>query len=83
MNFLNISCKKATYLVSKKEENRLSWLEKWQLRGHFTICSLCRKFEEQTGFIGRMVKDTHVHVQATLPETSKQKMKESLLSEPS
>ena len=83
MNPLNISCKKATYLVSKKEENRLSWLEKWQLRGHLTICSLCRRFEQQTGFIGRMVKHTHVHIQATLPKPSKQKMKESLLNEPS
>ncbi|MES2006180.1 MAG: zf-HC2 domain-containing protein [Bacteroidota bacterium] len=81
MNLLNISCKKATYLVSKKEESRLSWLERIQLRGHMTICSFCRKFEQQTGFIGRMIGHDHVH--ATLTPETKQKMQEALLNEPS
>ena len=80
MKLLNISCKKATYLVSKKEENRLSWLERIQLRTHMTICSLCRKFEQQTGFIGSMIKHDHVH--ATLTPASKQKMQEALSNEP-
>jgi len=61
MGLLTISCKKATYLVSKKEENRLSWLEKIKLRGHLTICSLCRKFEQQTGFIGFIAKKIYTH----------------------
>jgi hypothetical protein len=80
MNPLNISCKKATYLISKKEENRLSWFEKIKLRGHLTICSLCRKFEIQTGFIGRMVK--HTHVELTLSPEAKEKMELSLRNSP-
>jgi predicted anti-sigma-YlaC factor YlaD len=76
MNFLNISCKQATYLVSKKEENKLTWLEKIKLRGHMSICSICRYFEEQTAFIGRMTK--HTHTEAHLPENRKEQIRQSL-----
>ncbi len=73
MNLFNISCKKATYLLSKKEENKLFWLEVFKLRGHLTICSLCRKFEQQTRFIGFTAK--HGHEQAILSVEAKEKMK--------
>lgn len=76
MKSLMISCKKATLLVSKKEEKRLSWLEKWQLRAHMALCSVCRRFEEQSGFIGRMARQIHVH--ETLPDASKEKMQQVL-----
>ncbi len=76
MNFLNISCKHATYLVSKKEEKKLTWLEKIKLRGHMTICSICRHFEEQTAFIGRMAKQQQID--AHLPEEVKKRIQESL-----
>lgn len=76
MKFLNISCKKATYLVSKKEAQKLSWLEKVRLRGHMTICSLCRRFEAQTALIGRLAKQDHPEV--TLSPESKEKMETAL-----
>ncbi len=76
MHFLNISCKKATYLVSKKEEGKLSWLEKVQLRGHLTICSLCRRFEIQTGWIGKHARQAHI--EATLSVESKEKIQKAL-----
>ena len=76
MNLLNISCKKATYLVSKKEEQKLSWFDKIRLRGHMTICSLCRKFEAQTALIARLAK--HDHPEVTLSPESKEKMETAL-----
>ena len=78
MKLLMISCKKATYLLSKKEENTLSWLEKIKLRGHITICSMCRKFEEQTGFIIRHAH--HTPIDAVLPIDVKEKI-QSLLKD--
>ena len=78
MDFLMISCKKATLLISKKEENKLSWIGKWQLRGHLTICSLCRKFEQQSGFIGRNAKLLHEYIHATLSPEIKEKIKAAL-----
>jgi len=76
MGLLNISCKKATYLLSKKEENKLSWLEKIKLRGHLAICSLCRKFEQQAGLIGRNARHSHEH--AILSAEAKEKMQHAL-----
>ena len=76
MNFLNTSCKKATYLVSKKEENKLGWIEKIQLRSHLAICSMCRKFEQQSSFIGRMAQHTHLH--ATLSPEVKERIQNTL-----
>ena len=76
MNLFNISCKKATYLLSKKEENKLSWLEKITLHGHLAMCSLCRKFEQQTGFIILNVKHAHEHT--VLSVEAKEKMQRVL-----
>lgn len=79
MRFFMISCKKASYLVSKKEENRLSWWGSWQLRAHLGICSFCRKFEQQSGFIGRMAKQVTLH--ETLSPETKEKIQAALTSE--
>lgn len=76
MNLLHTSCKKATYLVSKKEEGKLTWLESIRLRSHLSICSLCRKFEEQSAFIGKMAKDAAQ--QLTLSADAKNRIRKSL-----
>jgi predicted anti-sigma-YlaC factor YlaD len=77
MRLLHTSCKKATLLVSKKEERKLTWLESVRLRSHLSICSLCRKFESQTAFISRMAKEIP---QMVLPAESKQRI-QNLLQE--
>lgn len=79
MPFFMISCKKATYMVSQKEENRLSWWESWQLRAHLGICSVCRKFEQQSGFIGRMARQVTMH--ETLSPEKKEKIQAALSRE--
>lgn len=76
MKLLHTSCKKATYLVSKKEEGKLTWLESLRLRSHLSICSLCRRFEKQSAFIGRMAKEAAQ--QLTLPAESKSRIRKTL-----
>jgi predicted anti-sigma-YlaC factor YlaD len=73
MKFLGTTCKKATLLLSKKEETRLTWLDTLRLRGHLAICSMCRKFEEQTGFIVQHAK--HFHADAVLSAQAKEKIR--------
>jgi predicted anti-sigma-YlaC factor YlaD len=74
MKFLMIPCKKATYLLSKKEEGKLSFLEKIQLKAHLSICSFCRLFEQQTIFIGKNAKHIHNYNESVLPEQAKEKI---------
>ena len=81
LKFLNISCKKATYLLSKKEANQLSWLEKIQLHGHLTICQLCRRFDEQSRIITQNAPNLSQFVDVHLSEASKEKMKKEIREE--
>lgn len=76
MGLFTISCKKATYLVSKKEEGKLKWIESIQLRSHMTICGLCRLFEQQSKFISNQAK--HMHSDASLSEHQKVKIIKTL-----
>ena len=68
MKILMISCKKATYLLSKKEENRLSLLDRIRLKSHLALCYICRRFEEQTQIITR-----HSHNEAENASLSPEK----------
>lgn len=73
-----ISCKDATYLVSKKEEKKLSFLEMIQLKIHLLICIFCRLFEQQTKLIGKNAGHAHEHHHAHLSDASKQKILQAL-----
>ena len=73
-----MTCKKATYLISKKEEGRLSLVEKWQLMGHFAICRLCRKFEQQTRWIIRQTKQGDEHSDHVLSDEARRKLEQIL-----
>jgi len=76
MGLFSISCKKATYLSSKKEEGKLSWIGKIQLRSHMTICSLCRLFEQQSQIIAHHAK--HAECTDTLSEEAKRRIQKNL-----
>jgi hypothetical protein len=69
-----ITCKKATYLISKNEEHRLSLLEWVKLQFHLSICSLCKLFQKQTKLIGENAKHSHEYVQLKLSDTTKAKI---------
>ena len=42
-----ISCDEASYLVSYRQENRLTLRQAWQLRMHLVTCYLCRRYSAQ------------------------------------
>lgn len=69
-NRLNISCKKAAYLISKKQESKLTLGERLQLKIHLFICDVCKLFNIQTNHILHKLmhqqKETH-----SLSEASK------------
>jgi hypothetical protein len=68
---IHITCKKATYLISKKEENRLSIVEWTRLQFHLAICSFCKQFQKQTTIIGKNAKYLHEHKDLKLSDSIK------------
>lgn len=46
--YIMLDCKEATYLVSLKEENKLSLSKYLKLELHLAICAVCKRFEIQT-----------------------------------
>ena len=73
--FLHISCKKATYLISKKEQHQIGFYENIVLQLHLGICSVCKRFKEQTTFI---IKHSHHH---SADHTLSKETKERIINE--
>ncbi len=71
-NWFNISCKKATFLISKKQESKLAIGESLQLFIHLLICDVCKLFKTQTNYLLHNIK---IHQQTErLNEAAKEKM---------
>lgn len=59
--YFMISCKEATYLVSLKEENKLSIIKSLKLKLHLAICILCKRFKLQTEHFCKMSNHLENH----------------------
>ena len=51
------NCKKATFLIEKKQIGSISMREKLELKIHLAGCSVCRIFEQQSIVINKLVHD--------------------------
>jgi hypothetical protein len=49
-----ITCREASQLVSKGRDVKLAWRERLSLTLHLRICEMCRRYERQLGFLGRV-----------------------------
>lgn len=76
MKYLMVNCKEATFLMAKKEEGKLTLMEKMKLSMHTSMCSFCKKFEKQTSKIGK--ESRHVHAEENLPLFAKEKIERML-----
>lgn len=76
LNIIWLSCKQATFLMSKKEEGKISFKERVQLRLHLSICDFCTRFQKQTAFFTKNAPHTHEHVDAKLSDEKKTEIKE-------
>lgn len=74
--FLEVSCKKATFLASKNEENKVSLIDRIKLKLHYKICDSCRLFDKQSLFIGKNAAHIHQHTNAVLRAEKKKEIKE-------
>jgi hypothetical protein len=77
-HFIHITCKRATYLVSKNEEQRLTLLEWLRLQFHLSICSFCKLFQKQTKQIGNHAAHVQDFKPMKLSETAKERIRQIL-----
>jgi hypothetical protein len=82
MSRLMLSCEQASLLVIKKEEKKMSQIEKVQLWFHSSICGLCKEFDGQNNFINTNLEFHFNNGQdgnLELSKSDKEKMKDALL----
>jgi len=51
------NCRKATFLIEKKQEEELTAREKMELKLHLAGCYICRVYEQQSMLINDLVKN--------------------------
>ena len=42
-----VSCKNASHLISEMQDRELSTIERWKLKWHLAVCTMCMAFEKQ------------------------------------
>ena len=71
---INISCKHATFLISKQQETKLSLINKMQLMWHLAICNVCKLYKKQTAYFLQKIKNSRTE-DTKLSQTAKDKIK--------
>ncbi len=73
---MGISCKQAVDFISKKEEGKLSLVQRTQLVSHLAICGFCRAFDKQNKLLTSFFNKRP----ATLSSSLDKKEKEAILT---
>jgi hypothetical protein len=76
MKYLMVSCKEATFLMAKKEEGKLSLIEKMQLSVHTSMCSICKLFKKQDSKIRE--ESRHIYAENSLSTLAKERIEKIL-----
>lgn len=77
MNWLMLSCKKATELIEKKALLKITFKEKIQLQMHKSMCSACTAYEKQSKKLDELFLK---HINNDNPEVSTLVQNEDLKS---
>jgi hypothetical protein len=67
-----ISCKEATDFISRKEESKLSFRQRWQLWQHLAICSFCKLFYKQNKIFTNSIPHLKEYSENTLSPDEKE-----------
>ncbi|MDZ4845109.1 MAG: hypothetical protein SH857_06115 [Chitinophagales bacterium] len=76
-----ISCKKAGELIEKKNAEKLSLPESFQLRLHSAMCDICRLYEKQSKLINNLLKKGLKEKSEPFSDTDVQRIKKKILNQ--
>lgn len=57
------NCRKATFLIEKRQIGKITLKEKLELKIHLAGCAVCRLFQQQSMLINRMVSNHFNHTE--------------------
>jgi hypothetical protein len=72
------NCKESTLLSIKREEGRISMLERLKLAYHLWHCAPCRRFVHQWHTLGRKRGDATVRAPFAMPKEARQRIQDQL-----
>jgi hypothetical protein len=83
MNFIMLSCKKASGLIVKRESFDLSPVEKMRLYFHLMMCDACSAFSKQSEMIQQVMEKEYNNPEGApatkdIPENLKEKILSNL-----
>jgi hypothetical protein len=82
MNFLMLSCKRATALIEKKKLNQLSKKEQLQLKMHTSMCKACSAYSLQSDIMDNSLErywsKNNTVEKKTISESSNEKIIDQL-----
>jgi len=78
MKQININCKKAAALMSKKEAGLIGFWERLQLSYHLMACSLCRLCHKQDNWLKKNIHKVEEHCKGCLSEADKEAILQKL-----
>jgi anaerobic C4-dicarboxylate transporter len=56
MHYMMLSCDTATFLITKRDYQKLRCKENLQLKMHLMGCKLCRSFNAQSSFLSEKIQ---------------------------
>ena len=66
-----LTCKEASYLASKKLDEKLTWRESLGFRLHIMVCDLCRRYAMEIKKMHNVMKKAGKSSLSILPESVK------------
>lgn len=51
-----VSCKNASHLISQMRDRELTAAERWKLKWHLAVCTMCMAFEKQMRILGEAMR---------------------------
>ena len=78
-----ISCHEAAYLIAKRQEDKLTFIERSKLALHLIHCKQCRRFNKQTRQVAKSIKNMNEKmrnnsVNLKLTEEQKKRIEEAM-----
>lgn len=77
---LMISCKHATELIERNQEEELSLKEKIQLRFHNFLCRVCAIYEKQSKMLSKLLTQNANKKMSVTKERDIEHLKEKIIS---